>query len=114
MANWSQQIAMHAPQLVVGTFHGKQREQYDVHWIADHDVVITTYDVLAEGRKKDWKSPIYQVKWHRAVLDEAHIIKNRRTNASAACFKLVGQVRFTHARKDCYFGFLRRLTDVGA
>eukprot|EP00923_Selenidium_pygospionis_P038279 GHVN01066850.1.p1 GENE.GHVN01066850.1~~GHVN01066850.1.p1 ORF type:complete len:1001 (-),score=117.44 GHVN01066850.1:5193-7949(-) len=88
MANWSQQIAMHAPQLVVGTFHGKQREQYDVHWIADHDVVITTYDVLAEGRKKDWKSPIYQVKWHRAVLDEAHIIKNRRTNASAACFKL--------------------------
>jgi hypothetical protein len=50
------------------------------------------------GKKKKAKAsqggPLYQVKWHRIVLDEAQSIKNSRTLAANAAWGLVAQHRW--------------------
>jgi hypothetical protein len=38
--------------------------------------------------------PLYGVRWHRVVLDEAQSIKNSRTLAAAACWALVARHRW--------------------
>lgn len=39
-------------------------------------------------------STLYQVEWHRVILDEAHIIKNRTTKASGAVTHLKSKYRW--------------------
>ena len=50
------------------------------------------------GKKKKAKAtqggPLYQVKWHRIVLDEAQSIKNSRTLAANAAWALVARHRW--------------------
>ncbi|KAH9064612.1 SNF2 family N-terminal domain-containing protein [Lactarius vividus] len=45
----------------------------------------------AKGKKKD---ALFNVKWWRIVLDEAHNIKNRSTKAAQACCALEGKYRW--------------------
>ncbi|KAK1216281.1 hypothetical protein PQX77_021090 [Marasmius sp. AFHP31] len=45
----------------------------------------------AKGRARD---ALFRVKWLRVVLDEAHAIKNRNTNAAIACFELESKYRW--------------------
>ena len=40
-------------------------------------------------------SPLFTMRWFRAVLDEAHIIRNRLTEQSKACFLLQAERRWT-------------------
>ena len=80
----------------------------DASQLANYDIVVTTYNVLASdwrgGRKKkagqkgdgaeletdaNWKpGPLQQVHWWRIVLDESHNIKELKTQASKACADL--------------------------
>jgi len=45
----------------------------------------------SKGKKKD---ALFNVRWWRIVLDEAHNIKNRSTKAAQACCALEGKYRW--------------------
>jgi SWI/SNF-related matrix-associated actin-dependent regulator of chromatin subfamily A3 len=62
-----------------------------VNQLAQYDIVITTYNSVAEDRKASKNRPhaatpqtLLSVHWHRVVLDEAHMIRSKSTaNARA-------------------------------
>ena len=52
----------------------------------EKDMVITTYHIVAqEAREAERDNGIHAVKWLRVVLDEAHIIRSRKTKIWRAC-----------------------------
>ncbi|CAI5535474.1 unnamed protein product [Closterium sp. Naga37s-1] len=106
--------------LSVMVYYGSQRQD-EARLLAQHDVVITTYGTLqaeykrfnqlqhtAEGSVATQASaagaaraagavrqgPLHSVQWCRAVLDEAHCIKNRASGAAAATFALQADSRW--------------------
>ncbi|KAJ6525458.1 SNF2 family DNA-dependent ATPase [Mycena vulgaris] len=48
----------------------------------------------AKGKPKDKACALFEVKWWRIVLDEAHNIKNRATKNAVACCELQGKFRW--------------------
>ncbi|KAJ3135495.1 hypothetical protein HDU90_003898 [Geranomyces variabilis] len=103
VANWEEQIATHvkAGALTCYVYHGPQRKQ-DPTYLKSFDVVITTYNVLALEYGKEIKaaespgtrSPLQAIYWLRAVLDEAHVIKERTTSQAKAAFALSAERRW--------------------
>lgn len=70
MENWSREARKFAPSLKVLVLHGQARKQlFDS--IPEHDLVLTTYPLIARDR-----DVLLSRKWHMAVLDEAQVIKN--------------------------------------
>ena len=70
MTNWSAEAQKFAPDLKVLVLHGPDRkERFAV--IAEHDLVLTTYPLIARDREV-----LLTREWHVAVLDEAQTIKN--------------------------------------
>mmetsp|Transcript_46753 Transcript_46753/g.111191 ORF Transcript_46753/g.111191 Transcript_46753/m.111191 type:complete len:958 (+) Transcript_46753:80-2953(+) len=87
MYNWQEQLRRHAPKLRVRCYHGPDRDRAPSRF-AMHDVTLTTYDVV-RAEAKDGQQGLGSVSWHRAVLDEAHVIKNHRSATAQALFKLI-------------------------
>jgi superfamily II DNA or RNA helicase len=83
VANWCQEAARFVPALRVLALQGPARKQHFAE-IAAHDVVITTYPLLARDA-----AALAGQEWHLLVLDEAQNIKNPATEAS----KAVGRLR---------------------
>ncbi|KAK4193011.1 putative ATP-dependent helicase IRC20 [Podospora australis] len=102
---WLSEIARHAPALRVLNYLGlknttKQRggESISAEYLAQHDVVVTTYEVLRqeiwaasdrpqrsmrnEKQYETVKSPLVQLSWWRVCSDEAQMVENAGTNAA--------------------------------
>ncbi|XXG45426.1 hypothetical protein AAC387_Pa02g0510 [Persea americana] len=64
--------------------------------ISEHDVVLTTYGVLASSYKHDAEnnSIFHSIEWYRVVLDEAHTIKSSRSRVAQAAFELTSHCRW--------------------
>ncbi|KAK2583547.1 hypothetical protein KPH14_009501 [Odynerus spinipes] len=77
--------------LSVELYHGNNREKVPKR-LAAHDVVITTYNILSREFKT--MSTIYKVNWKRVILDEAHVIRNHKSQASEAACGLIGNRRW--------------------
>uniref|UniRef100_F6QQY6 Helicase ATP-binding domain-containing protein n=1 Tax=Ciona intestinalis TaxID=7719 RepID=F6QQY6_CIOIN len=106
--HWKNEInnRCHKDLLSIHLYHGKDRER-DAEKLAEFDVVITTYDVVRRTHPKppkqtglttdtkpvtiDTKSDplehaLFLIKWRRVILDEAHQIRNFKSQTSmAAC-----------------------------
>jgi SNF2 family DNA or RNA helicase len=76
MANWRHEAARFTPDLRVLTLHGPQRKA-DFGRTGAHELVLTTYPLLARDREALMAQP-----FHLVVLDEAQTIKNPRTGAA--------------------------------
>lgn len=70
MTNWSAEAQKFAPELKVLVLHGPDRK-HRFPAIAEHDLVLTTYPLIARDREI-----LLAREWHMAVLDEAQTIKN--------------------------------------
>ncbi|RLL97244.1 hypothetical protein CFD26_106303 [Aspergillus turcosus] len=125
LQQWIQEIQLHAPALHVLHYTGINRHQKLsdrelVELLADQDVVITTYDVLAreihysgdapkhnlrhEKRFQPRKSPLVKISWWRVCLDEAQMIESGVSNAAKVARLIPRQnawaVTGTPLRKD--------------
>jgi SNF2 family DNA or RNA helicase len=64
-------------------FHGPDRSQLD---LSQHDIILTTYEVLRyEFKQRSKSSSIYNYEWFRIILDEAHEIRNYSSQGAMAC-----------------------------
>ncbi|MEH2541813.1 MULTISPECIES: DEAD/DEAH box helicase [unclassified Bradyrhizobium] len=70
MTNWFNEAQKFAPDLKVLVLHGPDRK-HSFAAIPEHDVVLTTYPLIARDREV-----LLSRDWHMAVLDEAQTIKN--------------------------------------
>ncbi|MBW8880193.1 MAG: DEAD/DEAH box helicase, partial [Asticcacaulis sp.] len=86
MTNWCNEAARFAPALRVLLLHGSERKQ-DFAAIAEHDVVLTTYPLVARDHEI-----LLDRDWYVAVLDEAQTIKN----PAAATTKWLRGVKAQH------------------
>ncbi|AAQ91650.1 global transactivator-like protein [Choristoneura fumiferana DEF multiple nucleopolyhedrovirus] len=92
--HWSAENGKHDLHINVRQFHnGDPNETFD-----EHQVVITTYNTLHSHYKslktQHRASNLLTQHWHRVVLDEAHVIKNRHTAVHAAACALTANNRW--------------------
>lgn len=125
LEQWKQEIAAHAPGLRVFHYDGFQNHQdlsdrALIGKLSEHDVVLTTYNVLArevyysgDAPKRDLrhakrfeprKTPLVQILWWRVCLDEAQMIESGVSNAAKVARLIPRQIAWavtgTPIRKD--------------
>eukprot|EP01083_Nonionella_stella_P305102 1063189_1 len=106
IGNWVNQIAQHCAKdsFRMMVYHGPNREK-DLSVICEHNIVITTYDIVAleysdendenrEEMRKHYGCGLQYVEWLRVVLDEAHKIRSRKTRVFKACNALQAKSRW--------------------
>jgi hypothetical protein len=112
MTNWKEQIKEHFPEgastLKWCRYHGSERFSLDAAKLADYDIVLTTYHIIAKDLL-DRKRPLPYINWFRIVLDEAHTIRNPTNQSKATCM-MMGQRRWAVTGTPVQ----NRLEDLGA
>ena len=115
VVNWEEQIRAHIKKgaLTYYMYHGPARTT-DVKELAEYDIIITTYSILASelgGRGKSRQiSPLFESNFYRVVLDEAHMIREQSTRQSQAACALPAQRRWALTGTPVQ----NRLDDLGA
>lgn len=86
MTNWHIEAHHFTPDLKVLILHGANRKKHFTT-LTDHDVILTTYPLLARDREI-----LLDQEYHLLILDEAQIIKN----AKAKSTQIVQQLKANH------------------
>uniref|UniRef100_A0A2P2JEJ3 SWI/SNF-related matrix-associated actin-dependent regulator of chromatin subfamily A member 3-like 2 n=1 Tax=Rhizophora mucronata TaxID=61149 RepID=A0A2P2JEJ3_RHIMU len=98
LGQWKTEIETHTePGSLSLCVHYGQSRAKDAKFLAQHDVVITTYGVLSsEFSAEDMEviGGLHSVQWFRVVLDEAHTIKSSKSQISMAAAALVADRRW--------------------
>ncbi|XP_057474411.1 DNA repair protein RAD5A [Actinidia eriantha] len=98
LGQWKAEIETHAQpgSLSIYVHYGQSRPK-DAKLLAQSDVVLTTYGVLASEfstENADDNGGLYSVRWFRVVLDEAHTIKSSKSQISMAAAALIADRRW--------------------
>ncbi|MBA0817205.1 hypothetical protein Gohar_001789, partial [Gossypium harknessii] len=98
LGQWKAEIETHVQpgSLSLYVHYGQSRPK-DAKLLAQNDVVITTYGVLASEfstENSEDNGGLYSVRWFRIVLDEAHTIKSSKSQISMAAAALVADRRW--------------------
>ena len=88
MFNWRREAERFAPDLRVLTLHGLARKAL-FDQIPDHDIVLTTYPLIARDREV-----LAAREWHVLMLDEAQTIKNPEATTTKLILSLAARHRF--------------------
>ncbi|KAK1435105.1 hypothetical protein QVD17_00865 [Tagetes erecta] len=98
IGQWKTEIETHAEpgSLSIYVHYGQSRPK-DAKILAQSDVVLTTYGVVASeysSENAEERGGLYSVRWFRVVLDEAHTIKSSKSQISMAAATLVADRRW--------------------
>jgi SNF2 family DNA or RNA helicase len=98
VSQWEQELSdriaePYRPKVCIHHGPSRTKNPYD---LVKYDVVLTTYSILVQEYPKHLKEQnvrrkkgaLFKLKWFRVILDEAHAIKNRRSESFAAAFEL--------------------------
>ncbi|KAL4784180.1 SNF2 family N-terminal domain-containing protein [Aspergillus varians] len=119
--HWMDQMRKHCEPKAIGKvvqYHARAKLSTlnDIEDLQTYSIVVTTYDEVRrsyptfkppkelsneERLREQWghifkenRGPLHRIKFHRIVLDEAHIIKNWKSSVSIAVRGLVGQYKW--------------------
>ncbi|XP_043926554.1 helicase-like transcription factor [Protopterus annectens] len=96
LSNWLDQLEQHVSQdvkLQLYLYYGLDRIT-DPTFLAEQDIVLTTYTVLGTDFRHRADSPLHKVKWLRVILDEGHTIRNSNCLQTKAAINLMAQRRW--------------------
>ncbi|XP_021732829.1 DNA repair protein RAD5A-like [Chenopodium quinoa] len=98
LSQWKAEIETHAlpGSLSVYVHYGQGRSK-DAKLLAQNDVVLTTYGVLASefsSENTEGCGALHSIRWLRVVLDEAHTIKSSKSQISVAANALTAYSRW--------------------
>ncbi|KAL2937566.1 DNA repair protein RAD5A [Bienertia sinuspersici] len=98
LSQWKSEIENHAQpgSLSVYVHYGQSRSK-DAKILAQYDVVLTTYGLLASeltSENSQGCAVLHSIRWLRVVLDEAHTIKSTKSQASVAASALTAGCRW--------------------
>ena len=85
--NWTLEAEKFAPGLKVLVLHGAERKRL-FHLIPKHDLVLTTYPLLARDH-----DVLTAQDWHVVILDEAQTIKNPQAETTRQALRLKANQR---------------------
>jgi hypothetical protein len=104
LGQWKDEVVRFTePGTCKAVVHYQDRRLHSVAEIAGCDFVITSYGTVSSeartlfsaagagpgGSSKPSATLLFGVVWNRIVLDEAHLIKNKATDAAKACSALL-------------------------
>ena len=111
MSNWVSQIETHVRKdtLRVAIHHGRNREEL-INQLDEIDVLVASYNTISydfgsqdkasygDSKEKDGQEPalkkrkqsslLFETRFHRIILDEAHNIRSTKTRTYRACMSL--------------------------
>ncbi|KAI3886869.1 hypothetical protein MKX03_037179 [Papaver bracteatum] len=97
LGQWKAEIETHSKSgsLSIYVHYGQSRPK-DAKLLAQNDVVLTTYGVLASefSAEGEENGGLYSVRWFRIVLDEAHTIKSSKSQVSVSAAALTADCRW--------------------
>ena len=88
MPNWKAEVERFAPALSILPLHGPDRAQH-FKAIKKHDVILTTYPLLARDA-----GTFLKIDFYAAILDEAQAIKNPKATITGIAHSLKATHRF--------------------
>ncbi|KAL2536246.1 actin-dependent regulator of chromatin subfamily A member 3 [Forsythia ovata] len=98
IGQWKTEIETHARPGALSLYvHYGQSRSKDAKVLAQSDVVLTTYGVLASEfstENGEENGGLFSVRWFRVVLDEAHTIKSSKSQISMAAAGLIADRRW--------------------
>jgi SNF2 family DNA or RNA helicase len=82
--------------LSVLRYYSGQSKDISINRIKDYDVVITTYGKISSEFRRIGRGDAGLMKfyWFRVILDEAHMIRGRKTLVSKAVFSIKAENRW--------------------
>ncbi|CDH60596.1 probable rad16-nucleotide excision repairprotein [Lichtheimia corymbifera JMRC:FSU:9682] len=99
LMHWKHEIEKHTDNALKVCIFDGDKPPTNARGLLNHDVVLTTYAVVEAafrcqqyGRTKCGKTVkkekfiLYQVQWHRIILDEAHVLKSHVSYTARAVF----------------------------
>ncbi|XP_047168024.1 DNA repair protein RAD5A [Vigna umbellata] len=98
LGQWKAEIETHVHHGSLSLYvHYGQSRPKDAKSLAQNDVVITTYGILASefsSENADDNGGLFSIRWFRVVLDEAHTIKSSKSQVSVAAAALIADRRW--------------------
>ena len=88
VTQWSIEIAKFAPGLSILIYDGPERTR-DIKDLEKVDIVLCPYSLVYNRT-----TLLHMVKWDRIVLDEAHEIRNRKSQTFKAVYRLRSDIRW--------------------
>ncbi|RSH93684.1 hypothetical protein EHS25_006331 [Saitozyma podzolica] len=104
LMQWKHEIENNSEGFTVCLWHGQGRMKSAE--LKKFDVVLVSYGTLEASFRRQQrgfkrgnvliteKSPMHEFEWYRVILDEAHNIKERTTNAAKAAFALQAKYKW--------------------
>ena len=77
-------------------YHGHNVREITLHKLTQAPIVLTTYGMLAERRKRSEAvpNPLLRVEWERVIFDEAHHLRNHKTAIYQGAAALSAKIRW--------------------
>ncbi|RHN75397.1 putative DNA helicase chromatin remodeling SNF2 family [Medicago truncatula] len=98
LGQWKAEIETHVHPGTLSLYvHYGQGRPKDAKSLAQCDVVITTYGILASdfsSENGENNGGLFSIRWFRVVLDEAHTIKSSKSQVSMAASALIADNRW--------------------
>ncbi len=89
---WEKCISKYLFNHKVYVFHGA-KSKISMSKLETLPIVLTTYGMVAT-RKKGYVSKLWKCKWGRIIFDEAHHMRNYKTNIFKGCMKMKSTIRW--------------------
>lgn len=75
-------------------FHGKRLNSWNSEEISEWNVVLTTYGMISTRKKVGYKSPLWGVDWGRVIYDEAHNMRDMKSNVFTGAIKIKSKIKW--------------------
>ena len=75
-------------------YHGYKAKTTKLADLIAAPIVLTTYGMIATRKNKGYKSLLWQVNWDRLICDEAHHMRNAKSNTYKGALKLKASIKW--------------------